>query len=84
MLSPDQSEICVSTPMTVHDRDPVNVQSHLFTVRLWVEAVSDGQTEVRMQVKHVLSGEMRHFREGSAAMAFMLAKLQESESIDGF
>jgi hypothetical protein len=67
--------------MTVHDRDPVHVPSHLFTVRLWVEVVSDGQNEVRMQVKHVLSGEMHHFREWSAVMAFMLAKLHDSESI---
>jgi hypothetical protein len=69
-------------PMTVSDQEPVQIPSHLFTVRVWVEAVSDGQSEVRMQVKHVLSGETRHFREWSAAMAFMLAKLQDSVPFD--
>jgi hypothetical protein len=53
--------------------------SHLFTVRLWVEELGDGQTEWRGQVQHVVSGEKRHFRDWSSLLAFLLAKLQELE-----
>ena len=37
--------------------------SHLFTLRLWKEPLGDGQAELRFQVKHVLSGESRIFRD---------------------
>ena len=40
--------------------DPVLPISHLFTARLWVEEFGYGQYEVRIQVKHVLSGEIRY------------------------
>lgn len=54
-------------------------RTHLFTVRLWVEKLGNGQEEVRMQVKHVLSGETRHFREWPLLVAYLLAKMQEGE-----
>ncbi len=38
-------------------------RSHLFTLRLWVEDVGDGRTEIRGTVKHVLTGETCHFRD---------------------
>lgn len=38
--------------------------SQLFTVRVWQEKFSEDVLEVRFQVKHVLSGESRIFREG--------------------
>lgn len=60
-------------PLSRHPR------SHLFTVRLWVEELGDGQEEVRMQVKHVLSGETRYFRDWSQAVAFITARLEEGE-----
>jgi hypothetical protein len=44
---------------------------------LWVEGLGHGQEEVRMQVKHVLSGETRYFRDGSLLLAYLLAKMQE-------
>lgn len=37
--------------------------SQLFTVRLWHEDLGRGQVEWRGQVTHVLSGEMRWFRQ---------------------
>lgn len=47
--------------------------SELFTVRLWRQEVGAGQIEWRGRVTHVLSGEMRHFREWSALMEFLSA-----------
>lgn len=37
--------------------------SQLFTLRMWVEEVGDGRFEMRGTLKHVLSGETRHFRD---------------------
>jgi hypothetical protein len=46
-------------------------RSHLFTVRLWREEMGGGANEVRMQVRHVLSGEMRYFRDWSALVDYL-------------
>jgi hypothetical protein len=56
--------------------DQRHPRTHLFTVRLWVELFGDDQREVRMQVRHVLSGETRYFRTWSDVAAFVLAKMQ--------
>ncbi|MCL4860225.1 MAG: hypothetical protein KJZ93_12495 [Caldilineaceae bacterium] len=56
--------------------DQPHPRTHLFTVRLWVERYGDDQREVRMQVRHVLSGETRYFRAWSEVVAFLLAKMQ--------
>ena len=58
-------------------------RSYLFTVRLWVEEISPDQHEVRMQVKHVLSGQARYVREWKEMMAFMLAKVEKVEERRG-
>ncbi len=58
-------------------------RSHLFTVRLWVEELGDGQTEWRGQVQHVLSGEKRYFRDWATlveVVAAMLARLEGNEA----
>jgi hypothetical protein len=52
-------------------------RSHLFTIRLWTEPVSDGQVERRGQVHYVLSGERRSFRNWSTLVSYLEAKLQE-------
>jgi hypothetical protein len=57
-------------------------QSHLFTVRLWVESLGHGQEEVRMRVRHVLSGETHYFREWPRLLSFLLAKMEEVERED--
>ena len=61
------------------DKNQPRSYSHLFTVRLWVEELGNGQTEWRGQVQHVMSGEKRYFRDWSILIAFLLAKLQELE-----
>jgi hypothetical protein len=45
-------------------------------VRLWIEPLGNQQSEVRMQVKHLLSGETRYFRTWSEVVVFLLAKIQ--------
>jgi hypothetical protein len=37
-------------------------QTHLFTVRVWLEDLGEGKTEWRGKVTHVASGEVRYFR----------------------
>ena len=71
------------TVMETEQPPPLHPQTHLFTVRLWVEALGDGQTEVRMQVRHTVSGETRYFRDGELLLAYLLAKVQESEHESG-
>jgi hypothetical protein len=52
-------------------------RSYLFTVRLWTEPIGNGQVERRGQVQHVLSGERRSFRDWSALVTYLEAKVQE-------
>jgi hypothetical protein len=49
--------------------------SSLFTVRLWMEEMAAGEYEVRMVVRHVLSGETCYFRSWPDVVAFLLSKL---------
>ena len=57
--------------------DPWN-RSQLFTVRLWYELVNAGQSEVRMQAKHILTGETRYLREWSLLGIYLTSKLDVS------
>jgi hypothetical protein len=51
--------------------------SHLFTLRLWPEALGDSQSEWRGQVRHVTGGETRYFRDWEVLVAFLQASLPE-------
>jgi len=44
--------------------------SQLFTVRVWLEELGNGQTEWRGKVQHVTSGEVRYFRDWSTLVTF--------------
>ena len=46
----------------MHEKEDIN-RSQLFTIRVWLEAVGDEQTELRGTLKHILSGETHHFRD---------------------
>jgi hypothetical protein len=70
----------VGSPMDSLEQRQLYPRSHLFTVRLWVEEFGDGQGEVRMQVKHVLSGETRYFRAWPALVTYLAAKIKEPGS----
>ena len=55
-------------------------QSQLFTIRVWYEQFDAEQREVRMQVRHVLSGETRYFRDWTAVTTYMVSKLEAPRS----
>ena len=57
-------------------------RSHLFTVRLWLEPLGHQQREVRSRVRHVLSGETRHFRRLSDLMEWLARYCEEIEQED--
>jgi hypothetical protein len=50
-------------------------RSHLFTVRLWPEALGDGRAEWRGEVRYVSSGETRYFRDWPTLVALFLEML---------
>lgn len=52
-------------------------RSQLFTVRVWYEQPDAEQRAVRMQVRHVLSGETRAFSAWPPLIAHLLSKLDE-------
>jgi len=56
------------------------IHSQLFTVRLWYELVDAGQWEVRIQAKHILTGETRYFREWSLLAAYLVTKLDAPDA----
>ena len=53
------------------NQEPVKGRSQLFTLRVWLEDVGNAcaepsrssQTELRGTLKHVLTGEIHHFRD---------------------
>ncbi|MFN8467673.1 MAG: hypothetical protein U0X20_19090 [Caldilineaceae bacterium] len=49
--------------------------SQLFTVRVWWEETEERQGELRMQVRHVLTGETRYFRSAAELLAHFTARL---------
>jgi hypothetical protein len=57
------------------DRNEEHHNAQLFTLRLWPEAMADGQVEWRGQVRHLPSGETRYFREWPVLVAFVQAAL---------
>ena len=59
---------------------PESEQSQLFSVRVWKSRGTDGATEHRGQVRHVLSGEARHFREWSALLEFIIEQVELQEA----
>ena len=54
--------------------------THLFTVRLWLEPLGDGRAEWRGKVQHASSGEARYFRGWPALQAFLENRLH---ALDG-
>jgi len=55
-----------------------NPPTTLFTLRIWHETTEAEPNAVRMQVKHVLSGETRYFRDWGQLMAYLEGKLREA------
>ncbi|MCI0396024.1 MAG: hypothetical protein L0332_25245 [Chloroflexi bacterium] len=64
------------------DKDRPPHRSQLFTVRLWLEELGEGQVEWRGQVQHVLSGEVRYFHDWPALLTQLQALLAEAQTKD--
>lgn len=58
-------------------------RSQLFSVRLWYEQVNAGQWEVRMQAKHILTGETRYFRDWSLLASYLTSMLDAPDADAG-
>ncbi len=50
--------------------------SHLFTVRVWLEKDENGRNEWRGKLRHIPSDEVRHFRGWTALIPLMLDMLR--------
>ncbi len=59
--------------------DPIGSPSQLFTIRLWIEHLEERQQEYRGQVKHVVSGATRSFREWADLEAFLIRTFDDYE-----
>lgn len=55
-------------------------RSHLFTVRVWEEAIRTDQTEWRGKVQVFPSGEVRYFREWATLVPLLVTMLSELDS----
>jgi hypothetical protein len=54
-------------------------QSHLFTLRLWAEALEEGQDEWRGRIHCVGTDEVRYFRDWPGLIPLLLAMLRDAE-----
>ena len=55
-------------------------QSHLFTLRLWVEELGEGEQEWRVRLQNVASGEACYFRDWPTLVNLLLAMLPNSDA----
>jgi hypothetical protein len=58
-------------------------QTHLFIVRVWLQDLGGGKAEWRGQVKQVMSGEVRYFRDWVTLIEYfqqMLPGFAESDA----
>jgi hypothetical protein len=68
----------------VEDRvvsDTAGARTQVFIVRIWYEAQGEGRREVRIQARHVLTGETRYFLAWPALTAYLAGKLDAGSSI---
>ena len=56
-------------------------RSQVFIVRIWYEAQEAGEREVRIQARHVLTGETRYFPAWPALNAYLTGKLDAANPI---
>ncbi len=45
-----------------------------FTLRVWCETQESGEQAIRIEVKHILTGETRYFAEWAGLAAYLAAK----------
>lgn len=54
--------------------------SHLFMVRVWLQTSTNGEMEWYGKIQHVLTGNVRYFRDWATFVAFMQQTLSETPS----
>ena len=59
-------------------------RSHLFTIRLWTEALGEGQVERRGRVQYVLSGERRYFHDWSTLVEYLDAQRAFNDTMESY
>lgn len=57
--------------------------SQLFLARVWKEPRSRGGNAIRVQIRHVLSGETRYFRRWRDVVAFVMERMEEEHPEPG-
>jgi hypothetical protein len=53
--------------------------SHLFTIRVWAEQLSEGHAEWRGKIQYIPGGEVHYFRDWSALVTLLVAMLPRLE-----
>jgi len=61
----------------MRDETTEQPQSHLFTVRILLDAADQSQGAWRGKVQHVPSGAWRHFQDWDALVAFLQTQVEE-------
>ena len=61
--------------------DTAVAHTQVFIVRIWYEAQEPGEREVRIQARHVLTGETRYFLAWPALTAYLAGKLDIPDRI---
>jgi hypothetical protein len=67
--------------MPVMDTEQPHTQ--VFILRIWHEAQAPGECAVRIQTRHVLTGETRYFPAWAALTAYLSGKLDLSDRVPG-
>jgi hypothetical protein len=75
----DHRRVGVTIRQASMDKAQEPSQARLFTVRLWREDLGAGQREWRGEVRDVVSGERRYFRDWPALIASLQALLAAQE-----
>ncbi len=57
------------------------LDSHLFTVRIWIRKSANGEAEWHGKVQHVSSGNVRYFRDWATLVAYMQQALADAASL---
>ena len=63
--------------------DTAGTRSQVFIVRVWYEAQEPGEREVRIQARHVLTGETRYFLEWPALTDYLAGKVDAASPSPG-
>jgi hypothetical protein len=63
--------------------DTAGTRPQVFIVRVWYEAQEPGEREVRIQARHVLTGETRYFLEWPALTDYLAGKVDAASPTPG-